>query len=142
MSRTAINVPSKDTVTDDGSVRVSKVLGSQFKQNVEISSLTSLSGYTITCVAKEGENDGTGAIPSTLLGGGDTVTLPISDIVDNSFNITFLEELGDSLNTPPTIGKSSYYFFSVKLADSGTGSDQEIIVPVRGLIEIQFAIQP
>ena len=128
-------------ITDDGSVLISVIQGEQVRLSVTLSWITNLTSHTLTAKVVEGNSTGDGAIPLDVASNPVVTTLPIidSDATDNAFEVVIPDDLSDSWTTPPSPGKPSYGFFGLEVADSGTGDNQQIWKPMRGLVEVRYS---
>jgi hypothetical protein len=142
MPRSKITSKSQDLITDDGSIIASIVHGEQTRINITASWLTNLSGYTITAKVVEGDNiQDSGVIPSTARETPVVTTLPILDTTptDNIFDIVIPQDLINTWDTFPAPDKPIYGFIDLEIADTGTGNNQQIWKPMRGLIEVRYS---
>jgi hypothetical protein len=142
MPRSKITSQSKDLITDDGSILASVVEGEQVRLNITVGWVTNLTGYTITAKIDEGENtQGAGTVPTDPLSGGVVTTLTIidSDTTDNSFDIVIPEDLIDTWATSPEVDNPVYGFFGLEIRDTGTGDNQMIWKPMRGLVQVRYS---
>ena len=142
MPRSKITSKSQDLITDDGSIIASIVHGEQTRINVTASQLTNLTGYTITAKVVEGDNvQDSGAIPSTARDTPVVTSLPILDTTptDNIFDIVIPQDLINTWDTFPAPDKPIYGFIDLEIADTGTGNNQQIWKPMRGLIEVRYS---
>jgi hypothetical protein len=142
MPRSAITSKSKDIIDDDGAVLVSLIEGEQTRLDIVASWLTNLSGYTITAKIVEGDNvQGSGAIPTTAASSPVVTTLTILDNTptDNQFDIVIPQTLIDSWDTYPVPDKPVYGFIGLEIADTGTGTNQQIWKPMRGVVEVRYS---
>jgi len=142
MPRSKITSKSQDLITDDGSIIASIVHGEQTRINVTASWLTNLTGYTITAKVVEGDNvQDSGAIPSTARDTPVVTSLPILDTTptDNIFDIVIPQDLINTWDTFPAPDKPIYGFIDLEIADTGTGNNQQIWKPMRGLIEVRYS---
>lgn len=142
MPRTAIRAKSTDTITDDGSVLVSVVKGEQIHLTFTLGWLTDLTGYTVTAKVAEGANQ-TGDLEDAPLQEDATLTVTAltildDDVSDNVFKVVIPDDLVDAWDVQPTPDDPVYGFFALSVADTGTGDNQQIFVPVRGMIEIRY----
>ena len=142
MPRSKITSKSKDLITDDGSILASVIEGEQVRLNVAVGWVTNLTGYTITAKIVEGNNtQGSGTVPTEPLTNGIVTTLDIidSDGTDNEFDIVIPETLINSWSTTPAVDKPIYGFFGLEIRDTGTGSNQMVWKPMRGLVEVRYS---
>ena len=142
MPRSKITSKSQDLITDDGSIIASIVHGEQTRINITASWLTNLSGYTITAKVVEGDNvQDSGIIPGTARETPVVTTLPILDTTptDNIFDIVIPQDLINTWDTFPAPDKPIYGFIDLEIADTGTGNNQQIWKPMRGLIEVRYS---
>jgi hypothetical protein len=142
MARSKITSRSIDLITDDGSIIASVVHGEQTRINITASWLTNLSGYTITAKVAEGDNiQDSGIIPSTARDAPVITTLPILDttLTDNIFDIVIPQDLINTWDTYPSPDKPIYGFIDLEIADTGTGDNQQIWKPLRGVVEIRYS---
>jgi hypothetical protein len=141
MGRSRLSSPSKDTITDDGSVLISIIDGEQIQIQMTVSWMTNLSSATITAKVVEGNNDGTGAVPLETLANPTVVNLAIidSDNNDNMFKIVIPEDLASLWATQPSPNKPSYGFIGLEIDDGGVGSAKQVWKPLRGLVEVLYS---
>jgi len=142
MPRTAIRAKSTDVITDDGSVLVSVAKGEQIHLFFTLGWLTDLTGYTITAKVAEGANEA-GDLETPPLQEDATLTVTAltildDDVSDNVFKVVIPDDLIDAWDVQPTPDDPVYGFFALQVADTGIGDNQQIFVPVRGLIEIRY----
>ena len=142
MPRTAIRAKSTDVITDDGSVLVSVVKGEQIHLTFTLGWLSDLTGYTITAKVAEGANEA-GDLEDPPLQEDATLTVTTltildDDVSDNVFKVVIPDDLVDAWDVQPTPDDPVYGFFALSVADTGTGDNQQIFVPVRGMIEIRY----
>jgi len=142
MPRSKITSKSQDLITDSGSIIASIVHGEQTRINITASWLTNLAGYTITAKVVEGDNvQDSGAIPATARDTPVVTSLPILDTTptDNIFDIVIPQDLINTWDTFPAPDKPIYGFIDLEIADTGTGNNQQIWKPMRGLIEVRYS---
>ena len=142
MPRSKITGQSKDLITDDGSVLVSVVQGEQVRINVVIGWVTNLAGYGLTAKVVEGLNiQGSGAVPSDPSPTAAITTLSLldTDPTDNTFDIVIPEDLISTWATTPEPDQPVYGFVELEVADSGSGINQQIWKPLRGLIQVRYS---
>lgn len=142
MPRSAITSTSKDLIYDDGAVLVSVIKGEQTRLDIVASWLTNLSGYTITAKIIEADNaQGSGQIPATASSSPVVTTLSIidSNAADNQFDIVIPQDLIDNWDTYPIPDKPVYGFIGLEIADTGTGVNQQIWKPMRGVVEVRYS---
>jgi hypothetical protein len=142
MPRSAITSTSKDLIYDDGAVLVSVIKGEQTRLDIVASWLTNLSGYTITAKIIEADNSqGSGQIPATAASSPVVTTLSIidSNAADNQFDIVIPQDLIDNWDTYPIPDKPVYGFIGLEIADTGTGVNQQIWKPMRGVVEVRYS---
>ena len=141
MARSKITSSSKDIIKDNGAVLVSVIKGEQIHLELTLSWLTNLSGYTIVAKVQEGANDGEGTIPTDIESGGVVTELPIlnPETTDNIITLVIPQDLSDSWSTQPKPDKPSYGFIELEVADTGTGDEQQIWKPFRGLVEVRYS---
>jgi len=142
MPRSAITSTSKDLIYDDGAVLVSVIKGEQTRLDIVASWLTNLSGYTITAKIVEGDNtQDSGVIPATANNSPVVTTLTILDSTptDNQFDIVIPQDLTDTWDTYPIPDKPVYGFIGLEIADTGTGVNQQIWKPMRGVVEVRYS---
>lgn len=143
MSRSLIRSSGKDLITDDGAVIISLAKGEQIQIGFTLSWMSDLTGSTITAKVVEGNNiafDGT-EIPLTEESATKeitTLTVIDDDVSDNEFIVVFPEDLIDDWDVQPTPDDPVYGFVAISIADSGVGINQQIRVPVRGVIEAVY----
>jgi hypothetical protein len=145
MARTRINSKSKDLLSDNGSVLVSVIDGEQIHLDITLNWLTSLSGFTIVCKIVEADSSNLNwleeEMPLTEVAGGVITNLVIldTDPTDNTFKIVIPESLVNAYATQPLPHKPSFGWIGLEIADTGTGSAQQIWKPLRGLVEILYS---
>lgn len=142
MTRSPIRDKKKDVITDDGSVIISVAEGEQRQFTVVCGWLTDLTGYTITAKVVEALNfvgDGTEP-PIDEAVTPQVVTLPIidADVGDNTFMFVLPTDLTDGWDTDPKPDDPTYGYIAVQVADTGIGDNQQIFVPIRGLVEVRY----
>jgi len=146
MARSKINSRSKDLIDDNGSVYVSIIKGEQIQMGITLNWLTNLTGYTLTCKVVEADSSNLGTTEDTKYpkeeqSGGVVTTLAIidSDVTDNEFKIVIPEDLADNWTTQPKPEKPSYGWIGLEIRDNGTGNNQQIWKPFRGLVEVMYS---
>jgi len=145
MARTKINSKTTDLMSDDGTVLVSLIHGEQVRMTITLGWLTNLSTYTITAKVVEADSrslDSTiGELPTSILSGGQVVTLPIIDTTttDNVFEIVFPETLISSFSTMPKPQAPTYGWVGLEVSDSGAGNEKQVFKPLRGLVEVLYS---
>ena len=142
MARSKITATSKDVITDDGSILISVIQGEQTRLGITLSWLTSLVGYTLTAKVVEAENSqGSGAIPTDPLAGGNVQTLTIIDTTttDNAIEIVIPEGLISAWATTPEPDQPIYGYIELEVADAGVGINQQIWKPLRGLVQVRYS---
>jgi len=142
MPRSKITSKSQDLITDDGSIIASVIHGEQTRINVTASWITNLSGFTIQAKVVEGDNEqDSGLIPETARDTPVITTLPIldSDPTDNTFDIVIPQDLINTWDSFPAPDKPIYGFIDLEIADTGTGNNQQIWKPLRGLVEVRYS---
>jgi len=142
MPRSPIRDKSIDVITDDGSVIVSIAQGEQIHLTFTLGWLSDLTGYTLTAKVVEALNvigDGT-VTPMFEADTPQITTLTIidADVSDNTFKVVIPADLVDSWDVPPSPDDPTYGYFALSVADAGVGANQQIFVPVRGLIEVRY----
>lgn len=142
MARSSINDPKQDQINDNGGVLVSVVRGEQLHIDLTLSWITDLTGYTLTATVIEAANDGTGSIPSEPQTGGQTTSLTILDpvVADNQITLVIPSDLIANYAIKPEVGKPVYGFISLTVADTGVGTEQVILKPYRGLVEVLYSV--
>lgn len=142
MPRSPIRDSSLDVISDDGSVIVSVAKGEQIHLTFTLNWLANLTGYTITAKVVEGLNiAGDLAVPPLEEAATPQITtLTIIDdtVSDNIFKVVIPSTLCDNWDVQPTPDDPVYGYFALSVADTGVGSNQQIFVPVRGLIEVRY----
>jgi len=143
MPRSPIRDKTIDTITDDGSVLVSVVQGEQIQLTFTFDWITDFTGYTIIAKVVEGNNlpGDLDEVPFQEETSTKVVTsLPIIDttVSDNTFIVVVTDDFADTWDVQPTPDDPVYGFFALSVADTGTGDNQQIFVPVRGLIEVRY----
>jgi len=141
MARSKITSSSQDLISDDGAVLVSVIQGEQIHLNLTLNWLTNISNYTLICKVVEGLNDGLGTKPLQVAGSPVITTLPILEATDedNQFKLVIPETLSDTWSVGPTPNKPVYGFIDLEIRDTGTGSEQQIWKPFRGLVEVRYS---
>jgi hypothetical protein len=142
MARSSINDPKQDQINDNGGVLVSVVRGDQLHIDLTLSWITDLTGYTLTATVIEAANDGTGSIPSEPQPAGQTTSLTILDsvVTDNQITLVIPSDLIANYAVKPEVGKPVYGFISLTVADTGVGTEQVILKPYRGLVEVLYSV--
>lgn len=142
MPRSPIRNKEIDVVTDDGSVLISIAQGEQRRFTVICNWLVSLTGYTKTVKVVEGANQpgDLEEVPFQVADTPTVTTLPIidADTSDNQFDFVIPHDLADAWATPPTPDDPVYGFIAVQVADAGVGDNQQIFVPIRGLVGVRY----
>ena len=145
MARSKINSKSKDLIDDNGSVLLSVIEGEQIHMDVTLNWVTNLSGYTLTAKIVEADSSSLDytkeELPTQEQSGGEITTLTIidSDPTDNNFKIVIPEALVDNWTTQPRPDKPSYGWIGLEVRDGGTGANQQIWKPMRGLVEVLYS---
>lgn len=143
MARTKINSASKDLISDNGAVLISLVEGEQIHMDITLNWITNLSNYTVTAKIVEADmaNVAEDDYPTVVKAGGQVNTLTIidADNTDNTFKIVIPENLIDSYVTQPSPQRPTYGWIGLEVRDSGTGSNQQIWKPFRGLVEVLYS---
>jgi hypothetical protein len=122
MARSKITSASKDLIDDNGAVLISVIKGEQIHIELTLSWLTNLQGYTIIAKVQEGQNNSLGTIPTAIQPSGVVTTLPLLNPLTTDNKI-----------------KPVYGFIDLEVADTGTGNNQQIWKPFRGLVEIRYS---
>lgn len=143
MPRSPIRAKTTDVITDDGSVLVSVAQGEQIHLTFTLGWLTDLTGYTLTAKVVEGANQAGDLEEVPFQEESSTkvvTTLPIidADESDNTFKVVITDDFADAWDVQPTPDDPVYGFFALSVADTGSGDNQQIFVPVRGLIEVRY----
>ena len=157
MARSKISSPTRDIITDDGSVLLSVVQGEQPHLEFTIGWLTNMNGFNVHARLVEGDNDGEGTKPTSVKTGGVKLLLSKSngfirrvDDGDNKFIVVVPYNVSVGMVPQPTPNKPVYMFIDLEVGEPGTGSntnpigeaatpDKQIWKPVRGLIEILYS---
>jgi len=142
MPRSKITSKSQDLITDNGSIIASVIHGEQTRINITASWITNLAGFTITAKIVEGDNvQDLGEIPLTARDTPVVTTLPIidADPTDNIFDIVIPQDLINTWDTFPAPDKPVYGFIDLEIADPGTGDEQQIWKPLRGVVEVRYS---
>jgi len=142
MARSDITGKTLDLISDNGAVLFSVAQGEQLHFSITLDWLTDLTGYTITAKVVEALNvigDGTNppieeADPAIIT----TLDIIDADVSDNEFKIVLPETLSDNWEVPPLPDDPVYGYFALSVADTGVGFNQQIFVPLRGLIEVRY----
>jgi hypothetical protein len=142
MSRSPIRDASISVINDDGSVIVSVAQGEQIHLNFTLGWVTNLTGYTITAKVVEAKNV-VGDLDVPPFEEADTpqiATLTVIDSVvsDNQFKVVIPANLSSAWDVQPKPDDPVYGYFALSVADTGSGANQQIFVPVRGLIEVRY----
>lgn len=142
MARSDITGKTIDLISDDGSVLFSIAQGEQLHFSITLDWLTDLTGYTITAKVVEAFNvlgDGTNAPVLEAVTPQITALTIIDDTVsDNEFKIVLPDDLAANWDVQPRPDDPVYGYFALSVADTGTGDEQQIFVPLRGLIEVRY----
>jgi len=141
MARSKITSASKDLISDDGAVLVSVIKGEQIHLNLTLAWLTNIADYEIFSKVVEANNDGSGAIPTTIRPGGVIVTIPLLDTSDtnNQFIMVIPENLITGWTVQPSPDKPVYGFIDLEIRDTGIGSRKQVWKPFRGLVEVRYS---
>ena len=157
MARSKISSPTRDIITDDGSVLLSVVQGEQPHLEFTIGWLTNMNDFNVHARLVEGDNDGEGTKPTSVKADGVKLLLSKSngfirrvDDGDNKFIVVVPYNASVGMVPQPTPNKPVYMFIDLEVGDPGTGSDinpigeaatpdKQIWKPVRGLIEILYS---
>lgn len=142
MPRANIRGKDLDVITDDAAVLISIAKGEQLQRTVTCGWLTNLTGYTIIAKVVEGANVG-GDLddpPRQEESSAVITNLPIidADPSDNQFKFVLPHDLADAWTVQPTPDDPVYGFISVSVADTGVGIEQQVFVPIRGLVEVRY----
>lgn len=142
MARSPIRNRAIDVISDDGSVLISMVQGEQRRFTVTLNWLADLTGYTLSAKVVEGDNasgDLT-TVPFQAAATPVVTSLPIIDttVSDNQFEFVIPHNLADSWDVQPTPDDPVYGFLAVQVADTGAGNEQQIFVPIRGLVGVRY----
>lgn len=142
MPRANIRGKDKDVLTDDGAVLFSIAQGEQIHIPFTFDWISDFTGYTITAKVVEGNNVAGDAdvAPSDEEATPVITTLTIIDdtVADNTFKVVLPDDLADTWAVGPTPDDPAYGFFSLQIADTGSGDAQQIFVPVRGMVEVRY----
>lgn len=121
-------------------ILTSVVHGEQIRLHFSLSWINDLASYTITARIVEGDNTGTGTVPTQEdLTSKTIVSLPAINKVANEFDVVLLSTMINSWDVKPTPDKPVYGYFDVEVADNGAGNEQQIFKPVQGLIKITYS---
>lgn len=142
MARSPIRSGGKDVISDDGAVLISIAQGEQRRFGVRCKWLTDLTGYTKTVKVVEGLNIAGDLVeaPLQIPDSPSVITLPVidADVSDNYFEFVVTKSVSDAWTTPPSPDDPTYGFIALQVADAASGDNQQIFVPLRGMIEIRF----
>lgn len=142
MPRSNIRDKTKDALTDDGAVIYSIAKGEQIALTITIEWLSDLSDWTITAKVVEALNvAGDGDTPPLEEDTSVVVTdLPIldADPNDNVFKVVLTKDMSDNWSVQPSPDDPTYGFIAIQMADSGVGDAQQVLVPIRGLVEVRY----
>jgi hypothetical protein len=143
MARSPIRAKTIDSINDNGAVLFSVAQGEQIHLNFTLNWLTDLTGYTILAKVVEGDNqpgDLTEAPFQEEATSKVVTTLPIidADASDNTFKVVITDDFSDTWDVQPTPDDPVYGFFALSVADTGVGDNQQIFVPIRGMIEVRY----
>lgn len=141
MARSRLTDASEDLITDSGAVLVSVIQGEQIHLELTLSWVTNLQGYNIVAKVQEALNDGQGTIPQDIKPGGVVMTLPLLNplTTDNIVTLVVPKDLADNWTEQPKPDRPVYGFIELKVEDTGTGSQQQIWKPFRGLVEVRYS---
>ena len=141
MARSRLTDASEDLITDSGAVLVSVIQGEQIHLELTLSWVTNLQGYNIVAKVQEALNDGQGNIPQDIKPGGVVTTLPLLNplTTDNLVTLVVPKDLGVGWETQPKPDRPVYGFIELKVEDTGSGSQQHIWKPFRGLVEVRYS---
>jgi hypothetical protein len=142
MARSDITGKTVDLISDDGAVLFSIAQGEQLHFSVTLDWLTDLTGYTITAKVVEALNvlgDGASApVLEAITPQITTLTIIDNTVSDNEFKIVLPDDLATNWDVQPSPNDPVYGYFALSVADTGTGDEQQIFVPLRGLIEVRY----
>jgi len=142
MTRGLIRSSDTSVVTDNGSLIISVAEGEQLHFGITLSWISDLSSYVLTAKAVESKNETGDArdIPMSEADTPQSVDLPIIDntATDNAFTLVIPKDITANFDVSPAPDDPVFAYFALSVADSGTGDDQKIWVPVRGVIEIVY----
>jgi hypothetical protein len=141
MGRDRISSPSKDLMKAAGTALFSIVKGEQLHVTLTAAWMTNLSSANIVAKVVEGNNDGTGAVPTEQASSPVIRVLPLldADVNDNEFKIVFPEDLIDTWSTQPGPDKPVYGFIGLEIDDGGIGNAKQVWKPLRGLVEVLYS---
>ena len=157
MARSKISSPTRDIITDDGSVLLSVVQGEQPHLEFTIGWLTNMTNFNVHARLIEGSNDWEGTKPTSVKTGGVKLLLSkdngfirgVND-GDNKFTVVIPYNVSAGMLPQPTPNKPVYMFIDLEIGEPGTGSDmdpigevatpdKQIWKPVRGLVEVVYS---
>lgn len=143
MARSPIRAKTIDSINDNGAVLYSVAQGEQIHLNFTLNWLTDLTGYTIVAKVVEGANQFGDLDEAPFHEETSTkvvTSLPIidADPSDNTFKVVITDDFSDTWDVQPTPDDPVYGFFAISVADTGIGDNQQIFVPVRGMIEVRY----
>jgi len=143
MARSRINSASKDLVSDDGAVLISIIQGEQIRFKLTLNWITNLTGHDVSVKIVEADMSTMNKYgkPASVLAGGVTTTLPLIDtlVTDNVIDVVIPSTLSDSWAAQPTPESPVYGWVGVRVADPGTGDEQQIWKFMRGLVEVLYS---
>lgn len=142
MTLSLITKPTITVNTDNGTIKMSVPQGDQFTIPLTFRWVTNLVDFTITAKCVEADNiPGQGQIiPELEASSAVITTLPvlIPNPATNRANLVIPKTLSLDWGVGPAPADPVYGFFSVEIADAGTGNAQTILTPPRGVIEIFY----
>lgn len=142
MGRAPIRNKNLPVSTDNGSVLFSVVAGEQFKYSIRLGWLSDLIGFTFSAKIVEAKNatgDGEN-VPFQEADAANVYDLPVfdPDPTDNEFDFVIPKDLISNWQVKPKPDDPVYGYIAVSVADAGVGLDQQIFVPIRGLVEFRY----
>lgn len=167
MARSRISQQGVQLTNDNGAVLFSVVDGEMTRYQISPRWITNLNGYTIDAKIVEGANTN-GALPTGVAASPVTSNLKIryqtgtdadgnptyNDLTGTngdspvvvtttetltSFEVIVPSDLIDAYSTQPAPNLPVYGFFGLEIADTGTGAEQQIWKPMRGLVEVLYS---
>jgi hypothetical protein len=141
MARSRLTDASEDLINDSGSVLVSVIQGEQIHLELTLSWVTNLEGYNIIAKVQEAVNDGQGTVSPDVKPDGVIDTLPLLNplTTDNKVTLVVPKTLSKDWSVQPKPDRPVYGFIELKVEDTGTGSQQQIWKPFRGLVEVRYS---
>ncbi len=155
MARSGIRNDLLQTANDNGSIRFSVVNTEQSRYPITLKFFTNLAGCKVIGRVIEGDNSGEdGEIPTVVKSGVTSQKVTIlqddgtalvndefpSDYTTNTFSLVILGSLFTDYVPQPLPDIPVFGFFDLEVQDTGSGSSQQIYVPIRGTIAVRYKV--